>query len=78
MWDFTHRCNLIIFPSHVSLALVHCLTPLAIILICWAFPKIICVGFMAFLVQYTVLVSTAKGTPLAPFTKRFQVNTPYS
>ena len=37
------------FILHENLAPHRCLAPLAIILICWAFSKIICVGFMGLL-----------------------------
>ena len=37
------------FILHGNLAQHHCLVPLAIILLCWAFSKIVCVNFMGLL-----------------------------
>ena len=81
-WCIIHglpRVNLARLLSFMEIShLIICLAPLTIILLCWAFSKIICVGFMTFLVQYTVPAPTTKGTRPTPFAKGLQVHTPYS
>ena len=81
-WCIIHglpRVNLARLLSSMETAhLIICLAPLTIILFCWALFKIVCVGFMTFLVQYTVPAPTTKGTRSAPFAKGFQVHTPHS
>ena len=59
LWVFTCQpCTS--FILHGNLTPYHCLAPLAIILLCWAFSKIVNVGFMGLLVAICRLCSNCK------------------
>ena len=63
------------FILHGNLVPHHCLTPLAIILLCWAFSKIICVGFMGLIGAIYRPTSIVKRTRPTQFAKGLQVHT---
>ena len=65
------------FIFHGNLTPHCCLAPLAIILLCWAFSNIVCVGFMGLLyaIYRPHFNSKRNSYVLAPFTKGFQVHT---
>ena len=66
------------FILHGNLTPHCCLAPLAIILLCWAFSKIVCVGFMGLLgVIYRPCFNYKRDLPCS-ICERFQVHTPHS
>ena len=61
-WAFTYQLHTS-FILHTNLTPYCCLAPLAIILLCWAFSKIVCVGFVGLLSAIYCLRSNCKRDP---------------
>ena len=67
------------FILHGNLTPYHCLAPLAIILLCWAFSKIICVGFMGLLVAiYSHCSNYKRDLPCSICKRASSTHTPFS
>ena len=78
LWVFTCQpCTS--FILHGNLTPYHCLAPLAIILLCWAFSKIICVGFMGLLVAiYSHCSNYKRDLPCSICKRASSTHTPFS